>query len=772
MRFHQILFSIILALIFSFHAIAQGETNLTETATVTQSTTTNNGVPERAIDGDTNGNWGNGSVTHTDTEQSPWLEIDLGSSQLISHIKIYNRTDCCKDRLSDFYVLVSENPFDSQDLQTTIDQAGVLSIYYENFPDPVFDAIVNQSGQYIRIQLAGENVLSLAEVEVLQLNSGLLYQALVFEEIGLRLSTEAPFEIPVSATSGLNPFLSLVSGPADLDGTEISFTGDAGIIELTAYQSGDDYYNQATPVSTSFEVIDPATILPKVNVFTINEGNNVVMPELSQIDIYGSAAIDYEQFFSVGDVVFEIDEQKYIPQQLDNGNYVMSWTPDSYGSHYIKMSAIGSNGVVGIDSVAFEVVSNHDNNTAVAIDSAVISFVYASRNYYAIKTLPTQVGAVSKITGYLDITCPNNACDPYDRYAQIFARRPGGEWFEVLRYITPFGVACDHYVDLTEYADLLMGDVEFRVFIDTWAGGWTVDLTLDYEYGENGYTYTKMDKLWYGNIPFGNFANLQPNDTLNITFEEQTDSAQLRLITTGHGWGENNSQNAAEFRNSTHYLHIGDDSYQHHPWYTCNPNPDGCQPQSGTWEFSRAGWCPGAISHGDTYDVTSYLNDGDAVPFWFQMDPNYIDFCHPNHPNCTSGLTCTNCDDGYNPFLVTLTNLIQYSDVPYNTFVPDTVVEPIDTMTFVHQEISLQNAIQVYPNPNNGNFSLVANFDKNVSAKVSIYSINGELLLTRNIESIKSWNENFKLKDISAGLYTIKIEAENFVLNKRFTIVR
>lgn len=84
-------------------------------------------------------------------------------------------------------------------------------------------------------------------------------------------------------------------------------------------------------------------------------------------------------------------------------------------------------------------------------------------------------------------------------------------------------------------------------------------------------------------------------------------------------------------------------------WTTCNPNPDGCQPQSGTWTYSRAGWCPGSISAPYNYDLTPLLtSDGFDLSYIFQT--NYQDNCHPNNPNCVSGVTCPDCNDGYNPY--------------------------------------------------------------------------------------------------------------------------
>ncbi len=133
---------------------------------VSQSSTASGGDSFRAVDSNTSGNWGDYSVTHTAFEHQPWWQVDLGSVQQIGAVILWNRTDCCSDRLGNFYVLVSDNPFSSTDLMTTINQAGV-SNYYTAGPIGVVKEIgVYRSGRYVRVQLAGDNILSLAEVEV------------------------------------------------------------------------------------------------------------------------------------------------------------------------------------------------------------------------------------------------------------------------------------------------------------------------------------------------------------------------------------------------------------------------------------------------------------------------------------------------------------------------------------------------------------------------------------------------------------------------------
>jgi RHS repeat-associated protein len=76
----------------------------------TQSSTASPGTANRANDGNTDGNFADGSVSHTNLENQPWWQVDLGSSQQITSVKVWNRTDCCSSRTSNFNVIVSDQP--------------------------------------------------------------------------------------------------------------------------------------------------------------------------------------------------------------------------------------------------------------------------------------------------------------------------------------------------------------------------------------------------------------------------------------------------------------------------------------------------------------------------------------------------------------------------------------------------------------------------------------------------------------------------------------
>ncbi len=77
--------------------------NLALKKKATQSTVGYSGVASRAVDGNTDGNYLNESVTHTEANQdNPWWEVDLGKMVNLEEIILYNRTNGHGDRLDGF----------------------------------------------------------------------------------------------------------------------------------------------------------------------------------------------------------------------------------------------------------------------------------------------------------------------------------------------------------------------------------------------------------------------------------------------------------------------------------------------------------------------------------------------------------------------------------------------------------------------------------------------------------------------------------------------
>ena len=138
----------------------------------TQRSTAYGGVAERAVDGNTDGNWSAGSVTHSaeDGSPEPWWQVDLGASVPIHSVHVWNRSDCCSERLGDYYVLVSNEPFGSGSLADVRAQPGVTALHEPSTagrPTSIFTDDLDLTGRYVRVQLTGNAPLSIAEVQVL-----------------------------------------------------------------------------------------------------------------------------------------------------------------------------------------------------------------------------------------------------------------------------------------------------------------------------------------------------------------------------------------------------------------------------------------------------------------------------------------------------------------------------------------------------------------------------------------------------------------------------
>jgi len=339
------------------------------------------------------------------------------------------------------------------------------------------------------------------------------------------------------------------------------------------------------------------------------------------------------------------------------------------------------------------------------------------------------------------VTCPPGGCGEYDRVASVDLKGHDGNWYEIIRYITPYSVPCSHNIDLTDYMSLLLGKAEFRFNCSTLDNGYYYKLTLNYTKGTPQYLYSSIHEVWNQIYPFGDYSNLQPVEARTYQFPDDAVAAKLKLISTGHGWGDLNTSNAAEFYDATHYVWInGVKTFEQHNWWDCNPNPDACQPQNGTWYYNRAGWCPGSIAQWYDYNMTPYVA-GHDVEFKYVFYENYVDQCHPNNPNCVTGVTCTNCADGFNPTLDVACNLVVFSTNPL--------------LTGTDNRNSSVSGYSVRPNPTSGSVEVYA-FG---SPAKQVYPL--ELLtMTGTIAGQYAWDGKSIRIDLSGqkrGMYILKI---------------
>ena len=248
---------------------------------------------------------------------------------------------------------------------------------------------------------------------------------------------------------------------------------------------------------------------------------------------------------------------------------------------------------------------------------------------------------IRKAVLFVTYACPDGLhCGEWDYIDAIHLRRVGGEQgkdynIELARMISPYGWKFDStwhftwHVDITDFAFLLHDSVEIEFkhtgYESNTDRGWLITLDFAMTEGRPAVTCLGMDTLWCGSFPYGDTA--KPIESLLQSIKFHNDSAafvRLRIVQTGHGMDD--SANCAEFCNKWREVKFDDSVVNKRQiWRECGDNP--LYPQSGTWIFDRANWCPGSIVHPDTYDFAVTPNSDHTVDI--DMEP----YINPNKPS-------------------------------------------------------------------------------------------------------------------------------------------
>ena len=255
-------------------------TNLALAGLASQSTTDFGGLASRAIDGNTDGAYWNNSTSHTSvSDPEPSWQVDLRATYDLERVVLWNRTDCCAERLSNFRLLVLDEGGNAVHQSDHFTDGGSPASrdYAVVFPQPV-------RGRIVRIEKLGpdrngENFLSLAEVQVFELSRG--YRGLIATDVE-------------RAMLGINASLLLrfpfeVADPAAFDVVRLAVNYDDGFI---AYLNGREIARRNAPASISWDAAATAehsgTVFEKIDVSShldaLRSGMNLLAVRAMNID--------------------------------------------------------------------------------------------------------------------------------------------------------------------------------------------------------------------------------------------------------------------------------------------------------------------------------------------------------------------------------------------------------------------------------------------------------------------------------------------------------
>ena len=595
---------------------------------------------------------------------------------------------------------------------------------------------------------------------------GLAAQFISFDAINDQLVYGNPITLQASSTSGLPVSFEVLEGPATLNGNVLTLTGEEGLVRVRASQPGDGTNWQPAPaVTRTFYVVDPENYTPAITIRRPYEGTKVYMPNFENpVMVVLSAYIDHGNVLKFEEVKCTVDGQELLlktdfPDDPDNGYWYTVWTPSGEGTYNMTVSITQTGGKVTTASNTFEVTTDYDDIVVSALNGEMVATTQIF-NDYGEYPFPTHVNAFNHINLHYLHNCVNGVCNTYDHISYLRIKNYRGQWVELCRYITPFGVQCVDDIDVTDFTTLLQGLVEFEYYSEQYENGQGYNPTAVFEYtkGTPDYPFVDMEEIWYGNYAFGDYENLCPVPMRTVEFDQNVEKAKLQITTSGHNWsdtghGAYNTNNAAEF-DTLEYHNIkinGVTVYTQHLANICIPNPAGCQPQNGTWTYPRAGWCPGSMSVVWNFSLDNYIAQGHA-DLLYEFDPTYVDQCHPNYPDCVSGQnSCPNCQNTSNPLLRVSGKLITYSHNPdIITSVP--VVPNADEDPF---------SVILSPNPVKDRLTIKTDYEK---GRVGVHIVNAQGVIVRNFNMIDA--ATIDVSDLPAGIYMVQVLGGKMITKK------
>jgi hypothetical protein len=289
-----------------------------------------------------------------------------------------------------------------------------------------------------------------------------------------------------------------------------------------------------------------------------------------------------------------------------------------------------------------------DDATVTAFDARPVFFGGKDENRTVESTVAFPAGRYAKILLHVTLGCPTGKCDWWDRFGTLGVVKDGVV-YEVSRFITPYRVGASWTLDVTALRPLLRGDVTLRGFIDTWVGpghangnGWLLTASFEMTGGAPEREALAVLPLWerrsvaYGDPSKPVSASVPPQ---SLALPAGASAFEVRSFITGHGQG--NADNCAEFCERRHTLTVQGTAHPLQVWRddcakTAVPN------QQGSFQYPRAGWCPGALVTPWSIDVTADLAGAAGAPATVAYDvESYVNTCRPEA--APDGGACVDC---------------------------------------------------------------------------------------------------------------------------------
>ncbi len=219
-------------------------------------------------------------------------------------------------------------------------------------------------------------------------------------------------------------------------------------------------------------------------------------------------------------------------------------------------------------------------------------------------------------------------CGDWDYTVLNYVMTPDGQAYEMGRLITPYANALTprmgwdatqtYVYDVTDFAPLLHDTVTIRTLYSGYSGGFTENIKFAMIEGTPDRDVTRIHRLWSGSFGYGGTPDINSHFTPVVdTAPEFTRSATLKFLVTGHG---SDANGCCEFMSHNYKVILNSNPIANETIWRSDCGSNELYPQSGTWVFERANWCPGALVHPHYTELPGIVT-GSRFRLGIQFDP-------------------------------------------------------------------------------------------------------------------------------------------------------
>ncbi|BAV08351.1 hypothetical protein FLA_4387 [Filimonas lacunae] len=203
-------------------------------------------------------------------------------------------------------------------------------------------------------------------------------------------------------------------------------------------------------------------------------------------------------------------------------------------------------------------------------------------------------------------------CGDWDYTVQNYLMTPT-DTFELSRLITPYANASyprtpwswkqRYYFDVTDFYPVLKNNAAIRLSYHNYSGGFTGSIRFAFIEGTPPRNVTGIKRLWSGAFAYGKAGDPIENHfaAQNVTVPAGTQQAAIKFTVTGHGSDENY---CSEFCSKYYDVYAANNLLARKYIWKDNCGSNDLYPQSGTWVYNRANWCPGELIYPNIHPIT------------------------------------------------------------------------------------------------------------------------------------------------------------------------